>query len=141
MGKAQRDALYRGTASPGPGTYELCGRITGPKFCFAGRHSQSTANLAPGPGQYDPDVRARFAQTTFRFSMPGRPASARDGRRGPPGPGSYEILSARQWAGGRFGKDARNPLSNVYTRYVPGPGAYDSGIRLGSFKLVAPKYT
>lgn len=141
MGKSNRSNLYATKNNPGPGSYDVGARIGGPKYVIAGRHSQSVANLSPGPGQYNPDFKAKQAATAFKYTMGGRPSSAQPGRSGgAPGPGSYNLGLAKEKCGGRFGKDSRKPLNSSSTHAVPGPGAYDSRPATATL-LAAPRYT
>ena len=96
-------------------------------------------NFVPGPGQYNPDTKARLPATTFKYSIAGRPASASRGT-GAPGPGAYDIHGSKERVGAKFGKDERKSLSQSYGQLVPGPGAYDSLSASGK-KAAAPKYS
>ncbi len=141
MGKSSRSKLSQANVSPGPGAYEQRSKVLeGPRHAMAGRHSQSVVNFVPGPGQYEPNYRIR--QSSTKYSMGGRPAtaSAVSARGGAPGPGSYDVHMGKERIGGRFGKDPRQDLSQSFTRYVPGPGAYEPSVR-AAVKGNAPRYT
>ena len=96
-------------------------------------------NIVPGPGQYNPDPRARLPATTFKYSIAGRPTSA-SREAVAPGPGAYDVKAPREKAGTMFGKDSRKPLSQSFSQLVPGPGAYDSASSTAK-RYAAPKYT
>ena len=139
MGKSVRSTERRHDV-PGPGAYEQKSRLEGPKPVISGRHAQSIQNFVPGPGQYNPDDRARKAATAFKYTMAGRPSSAVR-TSGAPGPGSYDLRVNKINKGVRFGKDTRKGLGDTATRAVPGPGAYDARPQTAGGRYNAPKYT
>ena len=141
IGKEQRNSLYKGVYSPGPGTYNLKPMFKGPKYHFGGRQTMSMTNLTPGPAQYNPDYKQSHKSIVYKYTMPGRGESL-DAMKGPPGPGAYESKSSKLNKGGKFGKDQHRSLSLSHNEHVPGPGAYNENERVAASKHpTSPKYT
>ncbi len=72
--------------------------------------------------------------------MAGKPGSG-DQKNGSPGPGTYNLGSAKEHCGGKFGRDPRASLALTQGIFVPGPGAYDSSKRASSSALTSPKFS
>ena len=54
MGTSQRSGLYSTKSNPGPGQYDVRGRIAGPKWGFGSQQRNGgNSNATPGPGHYD----------------------------------------------------------------------------------------
>lgn len=54
MGTSQRGGLYSSKSNPGPGQYDVRGRIGGPKYGFGSQsRSGGYGTATPGPGHYD----------------------------------------------------------------------------------------
>lgn len=54
MGSSNRADLYEGRANPGPGQYDVRGRLNGPKWGFGSENrGQGYKSDTPGPGSYD----------------------------------------------------------------------------------------
>lgn len=140
MGTSQRNKLYETGNTPGPGSYNLASKFTGPKYHFAGKRSQSVGTFAPGPGQYTPDVNAQKRLVTYKFTMPGKGLD-KGTRTDAPGPGSYNYHNPKQYTGGKFGRDPRASPILPSGISVPGPGAYESSKRATSRETKSPIFS
>lgn len=123
IGTGPRGDLARGSAVPGPGTYELQDGGVGPKYSMTARHDQKMGSSFPGPGTYS-NFGNDVGTGSPKWSMRLRPDLNNRGS-GAPGPGTYEpsVKQARtaspNWG---FGTSTRAPLRGTDGG---GPGAYD----------------
>jgi len=125
MGKSSRNDLYKKYNYPGPGTYDNKSSIRSPKYNFGGRHSSSSPNLIPGPGQYTPDYKLRQASTAFKITFGGRPGSASSPNL-IPGPGQYTPDYKLRQASTAFKITfGGRPGSASTSSNPPGPGTYE----------------
>jgi len=136
MGRGSRGESYKGSATPGPGTYQAKSSIGDSKIHFGGRYDISKTEIKPGPGQYNVDYKLR--QGKSGCSISGRYGSSSRGSEAP-GPGSYNIGMQRDKLSGRFGKDTRKAL-NSSGNVAPGPGQYETRNRAAQGST-APHYS
>mmetsp|Transcript_43261 Transcript_43261/g.122302 ORF Transcript_43261/g.122302 Transcript_43261/m.122302 type:complete len:252 (+) Transcript_43261:79-834(+) len=125
--------------TPGPGSYGEAGRSArAPAFGFGttARDCSGRPSTAPGPGQYQPQVRPRSAVPQYRFATSTR---GELGRGDTPGPGAYapsvgavKSNAPVYTAAGR--RDDRQQDS------TPGPGAYQAAGRLDTHQSKAPAW-
>ena len=94
-----------------------------------------TARLGPGPGAYTLQE-LTGAEGAKQSIIPRRPLSANP-TRSSPGPGAYTPGLYKNGPAYKIGHDSRNKPQNK-NFYVPGPGTYDPGDRLVSYKQASP---
>ncbi len=90
----------------------------------------------PGPGAYS--IRNIVGAEGAKLSIvPRRPDSAPMGSRGCPGPGAYTPSTYKTTPAYKIGTEARGKLATELVK-VPGPGAYNPGDKLISYRQVSP---
>lgn len=112
------------TDHPGPGSYEARPQTSAPAYQMLGRNIKHKIEPVPGPGQYNVAPARKSLGSGKITSQQTRATTGTVQKAGSPGPGSYELQSARQRTGGKFGLERRvNPITQPNSS-SPGPGAY-----------------
>lgn len=120
FGSGKRMELSKVAASPGPGTYDQ------PKdksiaMLITGRPEDPKKDNFPGPGSYNPGRNATDrGSPSYKVGISQR--GAEFGKRGPPGPGTYDALydpKKKISSGIVFGSEKRG---NERKSETPGPG-------------------
>ena len=75
IGTSPRSAKYNNEGVPGPGNYNVTGRLGGPAFGIGtGSRQNSKYDQTPGPGHYKLPY---YVAALPRYSMPDKPESLR----------------------------------------------------------------
>ena len=116
---------------PGPGSYDLRGVFEeeGRGTTLVPRredHKLKSASRSPGPGSYNPTLYTKDQAPAFKMGSAQRDSPTKGGA---PGPGNYDPRLIQGGQNIKIGTSMRSPLS--MTGPNPGPGAYDSGPRVG----------
>lgn len=128
--------------TPGPGTYEVAVRESGPKISLSSRWNRDLQELgadSAGPGAYDPDF-ARIRPRAPAFSLRGRNAQ-KDTETCAPGPGEY----APDWrptcaSAPAFSLASRHRQKEIGSD-APGAGTYYPEDVTGKTSPRAPAFT
>ena len=115
--------------NPGPGNYEVRTdkSLLVPSYKFGNERKclpENTTNKhTPGPGNYE--VRKNLGDDAPKLSM-GK--EKRDNERRPmtPGPGQYQIKQMVGNEGPKIHISSVRPQTSSHSRFVPGPGQYDT---------------
>jgi len=124
IGTGQRGTQLKND-NPGPGQYTLSGSFpNGPKYSMAskaGAIDPAKFNVAPGPGQYQPQYKSGVPKYTMRS----RPNTAKVDYT--PGPGNYNIRKDENMKvpSYKFGTEKKDGLNLAQAKGVPGPGNYE----------------
>jgi len=105
---------------PGPGSYNIDSKPSGPKVTIAGKYEEKDKNLSPGP-KYDPLISSK---ESYKFTIRGKPKEIM--KKDTPGPGTYEFELLRPSKSAiSFGTSHRKSLIEVPKSPLPGPGTYE----------------
>ena len=133
FGKSTRDEKGK-HGTPGPGTYSQKSGYGGEGVTMKSRNKFGefiTTNKTPGPGQYNPDLRA--SKGGNQGSKVGTGQRSNFVGKGPitPGPGHHNALEwdvhSRKDIGSRFGCEEDRSKALISNSKTPGPGAYSIG--------------
>ena len=110
---------------PGPGSYDARPQSSAPAYQMRGRNIKQKVDFVPGPGQYNVASSAKSLGVSKMGAKADRPTTASVlPKNNSPGPGSYELQSAKERVGGKFPQERRvNPITQAKA-LSPGPGAY-----------------
>eukprot|EP00826_Nyctotherus_ovalis_P057140 TRINITY_DN7805_c0_g1_i1.p1 TRINITY_DN7805_c0_g1~~TRINITY_DN7805_c0_g1_i1.p1 ORF type:complete len:173 (+),score=45.84 TRINITY_DN7805_c0_g1_i1:942-1460(+) len=124
MNKSSRNTSMAKRGSPEPGTYNLPSTIgQGPKIAFRGRLGKEKMSTIPGPGAYDPNMKAVLERYP-KIVLSTGPRTEKDftTRKDIPGPGTYPAPSTLN--GPKFGFGVGKKCVHRADGDIPGPGAY-----------------
>lgn len=118
LGKGKRTTL-KGSDAPGPGNYNPKRGPEGPQYSMAGKAEVRRSALSPGPGNYNVEVVERgVAHVIGTETKGGRDLTT---RKEVPGPGQYELKTAKDSRAYGFGTSKREHGKETE---IPGPGSY-----------------
>lgn len=141
IGKGQRNEFGKGSANPGPGTYEANANMSRTHGAGFGKEKRSTIdNLKnnPGPGQYT--IKEALFRDSKYASIKGRPKTAKNDSR--PGPGHYQSKSLS--SSPAYSMGLKTKLKGLTSKDNPGPGGYDpeyKGVKQSAPQVSFGKYT
>ena len=125
IGRSKRVGLHSGEKTPGPGTYQMKGRIgEAPKYAMRLKTFVVSHERFPGPGEYTP--LAHNLKTRPPSAVIGRGKRYYESFRHSPGPAAYNhrnaVISSAKKASPSYTFGVSR--THLKVQIVPGPGSY-----------------